>query len=151
MTDESTALTVLDPAAAAASVAVPTELPPNPLPRPPYASLDAAFARPETSEWSNPQSEVLWERALDKMSRVMTAVMEDTLRSDAPPHYPIHLPPRPFQPTQSPIVWEHRFPATGRRLPGVDYTTRRRADFNVKLQSTEVFWYAVPSDMNGGV
>jgi len=145
----------------------PNEMPPNPLPPlPPYASLDAAFARPadstqldvwrRSSGWGNPQSKQLWERALDKMSRAMSAVVEDAIRGEAPADTPIHLPARPFQPGDPFVKWEPSANVESRFARGLPRFARlpselSRADLEVSLKSSEAFWYAVPSDGDGNL
>ena len=115
----------------------PTELPPNTLPLPPHASLATAFATPNTREWSNAQSELLWKRALDKMSRAMSAVVEDALRSQAPENTFIHLPSRPFEDDEPIIAWAPRDDPA----PTDAYT--------LAVRSKEIFWYGAPNDEMG--
>ena len=119
----------------------PTELPPNPMPLPPHASLATAFATPNARDWSNPLSELMWKRALDKMSRAMSAVVEDALRSQAPENTFIHLPSRPFEDGDTIITW---YPRDG---PGPDPPPTDA--YTLAVRSKEIFWYGTPNDEMG--
>ena len=107
------------------------QLPPNPQPLPAYARLAEAVDDPDSGEWSNPESKLLWEKARDKMSRVTSAVIEHTLKTttEEDPENMIFVPYGPFRPVESPIT-ATRVPDN----PDAVFTT---------VRSTEVLWYAI--------
>ena len=86
---------------------------------------------PDSGEWSNPESKLLWEKARDKMSRVTSAVIEHTLKTttEEDPENMIFVPYGPFRPVESPIT-ATRVPDN----PDAVFTT---------VRSTEVLWYAI--------
>ena len=122
-------------------------MPPNPLSQPPYAWLDASLGYSNTDPtfwWNNPESKLLWRRAVDKMSRVMSAVIEDVLRSEAQPNTPIHLPTRPIA------------ASLGLAMPSASWAiyggaTRPSLRQRATVQVEEILWYAVPSDERGEI
>jgi hypothetical protein len=107
------------------------QTPPNQLPRPLYAQLSYAVPDLDSPDWGIPESKLLWEKALDKMSRVTSAVIEHALKKTAdPPDDLIFIPPRPFRPVGSPIQT-------------TSYTIGNFTSAYVTVRSTEIPWYAV--------